>query len=995
MIGQTVSHFEILERLGQGGMGVVYKARDLRLDRLVALKFLPPHLGGEEAVQRRFLREARTASALDHANICTIYEIGETEDGRTFIAMAYCDGETLAERIARGPVPVAEATRIGAKVAQGLAEAHARGIVHRDIKPGNIAITKDGAVKILDFGLATLPGATRVTKDNSTSGTVTYMSPEQMRGGPLDPSTDIWSWGVVMYEMLTGQPPFKGDHAPAVIFSILNDNPEPVSSVSPVPRTLEAIVERALSKDPSLRYRNAEDLLAELPAPDMSESPTLTMPVVRPPEEGAGQTSRRRRWAVAALAAPVLLVAVWAAWRFRPTSSSPKPLVSSPSVAVLPFRYRGNDQYRYLGEGMVELLSAKLDHAGALRAIDPRAIAGLAAGESALDPERGRLAAEHLHAQHFVLGSIVEVGGKVQIDATLYPVQGRLDPKVQTAASGEVTKAFDLVDELAIGLLAELGAESSVRSNRVAAVTTSSLAAFRAYLDGESAFQRGDFRSSVEAFRKAVELDKQFALAWYRLSVALEWLGTPQELHNQAAEQADRHADRLTDRDRRLLEASRVWRQGANREAKRLYGAIVQAYPDEVEGWYQLGEVLFHRNALYGASFTESRAAFEHVLAYEPHHFASLVHLARIEAFEGRLDAMTSLVERFLALGKESPERIRAIRALQAFALDDRRQQDEILAELERSDGPALAMAFLEVSLYARNIRGAERIAQLLAAPFRPPRVRSYGHVALAHLALARGKWAEARNELEAIASFDPWTSLEYRALFSSLSFLPVSRAELSAIRDGLVGLDPAAVPRVDDPAVFIDAHYDLHPLLRMYLMALVSVRMGDVDRAEQYAEQIERQKFPTGYESLAADLARSVRAQIDRVQGKLAGAIEKLEPLLAETRNPLESPVVSEAYERFARAEVLYELGRYPEALRWFDHLVESSVFEFVYLPLSQFWRAEIRNRLGDSKNAAASYRAFIDLWKDCDPELQPMVDLARQRLEGIGGSGDRKAPR
>jgi tetratricopeptide (TPR) repeat protein len=556
---------------------------------------------------------------------------------------------------------------------------------------------------------------------------------------------------------------------------------------------------------------------------------------------------------------------------------------------------------------------------------------------------------------------------------------------VQTTASGEVMKAFDLVDELAIGLLAELGAESSVRSNRVAAVTTSSLAAFRSYLDGESAFQRGDFRSSVDAFRKAVELDEQFALAWYRLSVALEWLGTPQELHNQAAEQAYRYADRLTDRDRRLLEASRVWRQGFNREAKRLYGAIVQAYPDEIEGWYQLAEVLFHRNALYGASITESRAAFERVLSYEPNHFASLVHLARIEAFEGRLDAMTSLVERFLALGKESPERVRAIRALQAFALDDRRQQDQVLAELERSDGPALAMAFLEVTLYARNLRGAERIAQLLAAPSRPPRVRSYGHVALAHLALARGKWAEARNELEVIVAWDPWTSLEYRALFSSLSFLPVSQAELSAIRDGLVSLDPTAVPRVDNPAVFIDAHYDLHLLLRMYLIALVSARMGEVDRAEQYAGEIAQQKFPTGYKSLAADFARSVRAQIDRVQGKPADALKKLEPILAETKNPLESPFVSEAYERFTRAELLYELGRYPEALGWYDHLVESSVFEFAYLPLSHLWRAEIRNRQGDSKNAAASYRSFLDFWGECDPELRPMVDLARRRLEGL----------
>jgi tetratricopeptide (TPR) repeat protein len=361
------------------------------------------------------------------------------------------------------------------------------------------------------------------------------------------------------------------------------------------------------------------------------------------------------------------------------------------------------------------------------------------------------------------------------------------------------------------------------------------------------------------------------------------------------------------------------------------------------------------------------------------------VHLARIEAFEGRLDAMTSLVERFLALGKESPERVRAIRALQAFALDDRQKQDQILAELERSDGPAVAMAFLEVSLYARNLRGAERIAQLLAAPSRPPRVRSYGQVALAHLALARGKWADARRSLEAIASWDPWTSLEYRALFSSLSFLPVPQTELSSVRDGLVNLDPATVPRVENPAVFIDSHYDLHLLLRMYLMALVSARMGDIDHARQYSEEIERQKFPTGYKTLAADFARSVRAQIDRGQGKPAEALKELEPLLAETKNPLESPFVSEAYERFTRAELLYEVGRYPEARKWFDHMVESSVFEFAYLPVSTFRRAEILNRQGDSKDAAVSYKAFIDLWRDCDPELRPMVDLARRKLEGL----------
>ncbi len=1013
MSGQTVSHFEILERLGQGGMGVVYKARDLKLDRLVALKFLPVHLGSEEAARQRFAREARTASALDHGNICTIYEIGEAEDGRTFIAMAFCDGETLSQRIGRGPVPVDEAMDIASQVARGLAEAHARGVVHRDIKPGNIAITRDGTVKILDFGVASLgsldatgreqaaapqhpmaglgqtairttSAGSELTRESAAIGTVAYMSPEQARGDPVDQRTDLWSLGVVIFEMIVGRPPFAGEHPQAVIFSILNGDPKAVIGRSGMPREVRAIVERALSKDPSRRYQTAGEVLADISSISPSESPTISMRI-RSQDEDRGRPARSRRWAWVALAAAIVLMSAWGVWRFQSRSPGAKASPSSVSVAVLPFRYRGSDPYRYLGDGMVNLLSARLDHAGELRTIDPRAIAGLAARESLLDPARGRSIAQRLHARRFVLGNIVEVGGKLQIDAALYDADGRPDPAVTANAFGDVTKAFDLVDELAIGLLAEEGTKSAARSLRVAAVTTSSLPALKAYLDGESAFQSGDFRASVEAFQKAVALDADFALAWYRLSIALEWLGTPQELHKQAAEQAYRHADRLTERDRRLLEASRVWREGSNQEAKRLYSAIVHDHPDEIEGWYQLGEVLFHRNGLYGASLSESRTAFERVLSYEPNHFASLVHLARIEAFEGRLPEMNALVQRFLGLGKESADHTLAIHALQAFANGDTEREREVLAGLERSEGPAIAMAFLEVSLYARDLPGAERIARLLAAPSRPPRVRSWGHVALAHLSLARGKWGEAKAELASLAPLDPWASLEYRALFSSLSFLPVSDRELSVIRDGLTALDPGAAPTVTDPAVFIDAHYDVHPLLRMYLMGLVSARMADVLRAQSYAGEIERQQFPPGYKRLAADFAGSVRAQIDRGQNRPAEAAKKLEPILAETKNPLESPFVSEAYERFTRAELLYELGRYPEARGGFEHLVESSVFEFVYLPISHLWLGEICDRQGDSKNAAAHYKAFIDLWRDCDRDLSPMVDLARHKLEAL----------
>ena len=990
MIGRTVSHFEILERLGQGGMGVVYKARDLKLDRLVALKFLPAHADPDGATKERLAREAKTASALDHGNICTIYEIGEDEEGRTFIAMAYCDGETLSERIRRGPVPLDEAVKIVSQIARGLSEAHARGIVHRDIKPANIAITKDGTVKILDFGIATLAGAARVSQGESTSGTVAYMSPEQVRGDPVDQRTDLWSLGVVIFEMVMSRPPFKGEHPGTVIFSILHDEPGSVVGKSGTLHEMDAIVERALAKDPKKRFQTADEMLAAVADVTPSESPTLTVRARSQAEIPARPLASpvRRRWPALVLAAAVVLSSGLAFWRYRSRSSGSK-APSTVHLAVLPFRYSGSDAYRYLGEGMVNLLSAKLDHAGELRTVDPRAIAGLAAREAVLDPQAGRSVAERLHSQRFVLGTIVEVGGRLQIDAALYETTGRPEPTVTANALGDVTKAFDLVDELAIGLLAGEGRALSGTSPRVAAVTTSSLPALKAYLDGESAFQNGDFGASVEAFRKAVALDADFALAWYRLSIALEWLGTPQELHKQAAEQAYRHADRLTERDRRLLEASRVWREGANQEAKRLYGAIVHDHPDEIEGWYQLGEVLFHRNGLYSASLSESRPAFERVLSYEPDHFAALVHLARIEAFEGRIPEMDALVKRFLGLGKESADHTLATHALRAFAGGDTKEQTEVLARLERSEGPALAMAFVEVSLYARDFAGAERIARILIAPSRPPRVRAWGYVALAHLSLTRGKWAETKSELLALAPIDPWASLEYRALFSSFSFLPVSRTELSAIRDGLLALDPKAAPRVSDPGVFVDAHDDLHPLLRMYLLGLVSARMADVEGARKYAGEIERQPFPPGYTSLATDFARSVGAQVDRAENRPADALKKLESILAETKNPLESPFVSEVYERFTRGELLYELGRYPEAGQGFDHLVESSVFEFVHLPLSHLWLGEIAERRGDATNAAVHYKAFLDLWRDCDRDLFPTVELARKKLERLAREG------
>jgi len=264
-IGQTVSHYRILEKLGEGGMGVVYKAQDVRLERKVALKFLSPYLSPDEEEKVRFIREAKAASALDHQNIGTIHEIAETEHGQLFIVMTYYEGRTLKQKIERGPLPVEEAVDIAVQIGKGLAKAHSQQIVHRDIKPGNILVTPERTVKIIDFGLAKLGGLTKITKSHTTMGTVAYISPEQVRGEEVDQQTDVWSLGVVLYEMLAGQLPFPGAHAEGIIHSILTAKPKPLKQLrADVPSEIERIVHRSLEKDLKSRYRSATEVLEDL-----------------------------------------------------------------------------------------------------------------------------------------------------------------------------------------------------------------------------------------------------------------------------------------------------------------------------------------------------------------------------------------------------------------------------------------------------------------------------------------------------------------------------------------------------------------------------------------------------------------------------------------------------------------------------------------------------------------------------------------------------------
>ena len=262
MIGQTISHYKIIEKLGGGGMGIVYKAHDLNLDRVIALKFLPPAFSLDEETKQRFINEAKAASSLQHQNICTIHEIDETEDGQLFICMDCYEGETLKSKVANGPLESIEVIKIMLQIADGLNKTHSKGIIHRDIKPANIFISNEGIVKILDFGLASSSSRNEFTQIDNSSGTCNYMSPEQVLGEEADHRTDIWALGIVMFEMLTGKPPFDSTYNEAIIYSILNVELEKINTR--LPESLNQIIFKCLQKDLNDRYQHIEELISDL-----------------------------------------------------------------------------------------------------------------------------------------------------------------------------------------------------------------------------------------------------------------------------------------------------------------------------------------------------------------------------------------------------------------------------------------------------------------------------------------------------------------------------------------------------------------------------------------------------------------------------------------------------------------------------------------------------------------------------------------------------------
>lgn len=667
-------------------------------------------------------------------------------------------------------------------------------------------------------------------------------------------------------------------------------------------------------------------------------------------------------------------------------NARPAPPVSPTTVAVLPFAVRGSAELDYLREGMVDLLSTNLDGAGAVRSVEPRTVlAAIGGGGSELDPERGSRAAARVGAGMYVLGDVVQAGRRLRITASLYDRSREPSLVSQAAVEGEASELFSLVDDLAAQLLAERIRTPDGRLVRIATTTTQSLPALKAYLEGESHWRAVRLPQAAEALQRAVALDSTFALAWYRLGVATSWEARV-ELARDAMDRAMRHRGALPPHDRLLIEAYDAIVSRDTDRAERLYRAIVADYPSDVEAWGGLGEVWFHVNPGRGRSFTESRQAWEQMLRLEPKHAGATWHLAQVAARERRYAELDSLLTRLLSTVSGGASL--SVRAMHAASLGDATAQAKLTPELRATDDYSLILSVWRVAVFSDDLPAVTRFARLLTDPQRLPEVRALGHVMLAHLELAQGRWIKAQGELEALATFHPGWAVEYRSLFSAIPVLQLSERELEQMRDQLRLWNAAPTARVMSPAdIWVNAHANEHSQLQGYLDGLLSARLGDVAAAQQHAVELARREGSTDAGQLAHSQVRGVRAQILLARKDSGAALRVLESGrdimdfgLART-----SPFYARSYERFMRAELLRAAGRDAEALGWYKGIAEIFPYDVVYLALAHLRQGEIYEKLAERDKATEHYGHFVRLWKECDPELRPMVAEAERRIERL----------
>jgi DNA-binding SARP family transcriptional activator/tetratricopeptide (TPR) repeat protein len=667
----------------------------------------------------------------------------------------------------------------------------------------------------------------------------------------------------------------------------------------------------------------------------------------------------RGRWWLAMALGALLLVA---AGDRAVTSGRAAPGSAIP-FTVLPFAVTGGAEFADLGVGLQDLIAARLEGVGDLQRVvatggSPR---GLLRPEARLNAIAGATVARRASARLYAMGQLIADSAGLQATATIYDRGNANAPVARAEARADLGSVFDLADALAAQLIAQMYVGPDQRLARVAATSTRSLPAFKAYLEGQRELRADSMAAAVEAFRRAVRADTTFSVAYYRLSLAADLAGQP-DMAIWAAGLAARFSSGLTDYERELVQAYLVQRRGRLDEAERLYRRIVAEHPTDPEGWSRLAELMFHSNPLRGRTITEARVPLTRLLALTPADPEALIDLARVAALEGQEHEADTLVLRALAV---TPDSALLDRAFRAFALGD--GSDPAAArELLSRDGGVTPRTLLAAAVSWDDLAGTEYVARQLTVSGHSCEARSLGHRMLAQSAIARGRPKEALASLHEAESCGAEASLELRAANAGLPFLPLDTVEVTALREELAqdeSLDPAA---------------------RAYARGMLAVRVGDTVGAIRAMGALEGGQSDDSPAADATYYAGSLAARLALAQGRPRLALGRLERLRWE--EGMAAPP-AEVADRYLRAELLETLGREDEALGWFASIAQRSSGELVFLGPAELRQAEIYERRGDRADAARHYRRLLQVWDDPDPVLARGVEWARTRLASLGG--------